>query len=63
MHHCLQINSGTGVVELGDCAKDGAAAAEGAPNQIWKAVANADGSVTLQQGGLCVDNNYAPSGF
>lgn len=42
-------------------------ACTGSPQQVWKVVATgaADGSVTVEQGGACVDNNFVvpPGGY
>lgn len=56
MHHCLQLNDDQSV-GLGDCQPAGVNAAS---RQIWEVLSNDDGSVTIRQGDLCVDNNYRP---
>ena len=30
----------------------------GAPSQKWQVTSNSDGTITIKQGALCVDNNY-----
>ena len=72
MHHCLQIQpdstmgtDATGpIIEVGlsDCVASGSGG-DGSPpaappSQIWTVASNSDGTVTIEQNGLCIDNNY-----
>merc|ERR1712110_353949 len=60
MHHCLTISTDTSIglrtVELADCYEP--LGQPQGPSQIWQVISNTDGSVTIKQGNLCVDNNY-----
>jgi hypothetical protein len=58
-HQCMQINPTDSSVAMSACAASSDPEKKpGAPSQKWEVTSNSDGSVTLKQGGLCVDNNY-----
>jgi hypothetical protein len=58
-HRCMQINPKDNSVGLAACIS---AADTGktpkSPSQKWDVSSNSDGTVTIKQGRLCVDNNY-----
>ena len=71
LHHCLQVldkfdptdSDPVLTVGLADCAAAASTAqkksrAPAAPNQQWTVESNSDGTITIKQGSLCVDNNY-----
>ena len=59
-HDCMQINAKDSSVEMGSCME--AHPTKPDPLQMaqqkWDFVTNSDGTITIKQGGLCVDNNY-----
>ena len=64
MHHCLQVDDKDKSIGLQNCQPPptpGKPAPANQPSQKWTVVSNSDGSVTIKQGELCVDNNYRPT--
>ena len=62
MHHCLQIGpqgKKDGSVGLATCLPEGSPdEAPSKPSQKWEVTVNADQTITIKQGSLCVDNNF-----
>ena len=64
VHQCMQINAQDSSVVMASCNSPATAHPSGTkstqtkPSQKWDVVTNADGTITIKQGGLCVDNNY-----
>jgi hypothetical protein len=58
VHQCLQVNPKDSSVGMSSCLGAADPAKPGTPSQKWEVAANADGTVTMKQGSLCVDNNY-----
>merc|ERR1711920_487359 len=60
IHHCLQINEDMSV-GLTNCQPPNQTddVLDNTPSQKWEVSSTADGSITIRQGDLCVDNNYA----
>ena len=62
LHHCMQVES-DGSVGLAECQSPGGGVGDNnnpPASQVWTFVTNTDATVTMQQAGLCIDNNYSP---
>jgi hypothetical protein len=63
-HHCLYISQGDartkGAALLGDCYPESGPPSPKEASQKWQTTKHSDGTVTIKQGDLCVDNNYRP---
>lgn len=70
MHHCVQVvDTATGggsdpdpvlQVGLSDCVISATIAEPSQPSQTWNVTKNDDGTISISQGSLCIDNNYRP---
>ena len=62
VHNCMQIDAKDGSVGMGSCQQAHPIKPDPTkPSQKWVFVSNSDGSVTIKQGGMCLDNNYKES--
>ena len=57
-HQCMQISPKDNSVGMSPCASESDPEKPNVPSQKWEVNSNSDGTVTIKQGSLCVDNNY-----